>query len=65
MKVSGRPAHTVALDVRDQDGRSARLRFTLVSVDDERSAFLLGIGMAAREGKQPEADLVLESASLE
>lgn len=41
--VDGRPAHTVALTVRDGEGGTAHLRMTLVSVDGGRSAFLLGI----------------------
>ncbi|MFD0381607.1 hypothetical protein ACFQ2B_01710 [Streptomyces stramineus] len=41
--VSGRAAHTVLRDVKDGKGRTARIRMTLVAVDDTRSAFLLGV----------------------
>ncbi|WJV48428.1 hypothetical protein [Streptomyces flavofungini] len=71
--VDGRPAHTVALAVRDGEGGTAHLRLTLVSVDGGRSAFLLGVatpgtgvGPYADKGPVDEAavDDVLASAAL-
>ncbi|MFH9067869.1 hypothetical protein [Streptomyces alboflavus] len=53
--VDGRPAHTVALAVRDGEGGTAHLRLTLVSVDDTRSAFLLGLATPGT-GVGPYAD---------
>ncbi|GHC44647.1 hypothetical protein [Streptomyces flavofungini] len=53
--VGGRPAHTVALAVRDGEGGTAHLRMTLVSLDGGRSAFLLGIATPGL-GTGPNAD---------
>ena len=53
--VDGRPAHTVALVVRDGEGGTAHLRLTLVSVDGTRSAFLLGLATPGT-GVGPYAD---------
>ncbi|MGK5732516.1 hypothetical protein [Streptomyces sp. URMC 124] len=72
--VDGRPAHTVALRVRDGkrggtggpegSGGEGHLRLTLVSVDDSRSAFLLGIAQPGGPVEAREVDQVMESASL-
>ncbi|MBB4887290.1 hypothetical protein WEB32_03745 [Streptomyces netropsis] len=62
--VSDRPAHTVALKVNDRQGHTAHLRMTLVSVDDSRAAFLLGVTQPAGPAERREVDSVLESASL-
>ncbi|MEU4348168.1 hypothetical protein [Streptomyces sp. NPDC023838] len=67
--VSGRPAYTVALSVRDDTGRAGRMRLTLVTRGGDRSAFLLGVtespeptGGAGREAD--EVDAVLASAAV-
>ncbi|MGX8904509.1 hypothetical protein ACR820_04395 [Streptomyces netropsis] len=62
--VSDRPAHTVVLKVNDRQGHTSHLRMTLISVDDRRSAFLLGITQPAGPTERREVDSVLESASL-
>ncbi|WFB08818.1 hypothetical protein LRS74_18540 [Streptomyces sp. LX-29] len=61
--VSDRPAHTVALRVDDGEGHQLHLRMTLVSVDDHRSAFLLGLSGDAPERRE-RVDAVVESASV-
>lgn len=62
--VSDRPAHTVVLRVEDGKGGIGHLRITIVSVDDERSAFLLGIALPAESSARERVDEVLESAEL-
>ncbi|MFF7023150.1 hypothetical protein ACFY97_19365 [Streptomyces klenkii] len=66
--VDGRPAHTVALRVSaDKQGASipGHLRLTIVSVDDSRSAFLLGVAQPGGPEENREVDRVMESASLD
>ncbi|MEU0397986.1 hypothetical protein ABZ208_35575 [Streptomyces sp. NPDC006208] len=41
--VSSHPAHTVTLNVKEEKGGTARLTMTLITVDDNRTSFLLGI----------------------
>lgn len=62
--VDGHPAHTVALRVDAEEGGPARLRMTLLRVDDTRAAFLLGIDQPAGGPVQEEVDQVLESAEV-
>ncbi|MEU8827533.1 hypothetical protein [Streptomyces sp. NPDC048636] len=65
VEVGGRPAHTVALAVRDADGGTEkRLRLTLVSVRDDRSAFLLGVAQSPEKAARQEVDSVLENATV-
>ena len=65
VEVDGRPAHTVALKVTDGEGGAAgHVRLTLVSVDDSRSAFLLGVAQPGGTQEEREVDAVLESAAL-
>ncbi|MFF3938872.1 hypothetical protein [Streptomyces phaeofaciens] len=65
VEVDGRPAHTVALKVTDGEGAAAgHVRLTLVSVDDSRSAFLLGVAQPGGTQEEREVDAVLESAAL-
>ncbi|WKX71839.1 hypothetical protein [Streptomyces sp. XD-27] len=59
--VSGRPAHTAVLKVTHPDCGTLYLRMTVVSVDDSRSAFLLGL--SPQQGRD-EVDAVLKDASL-
>ncbi|QIB45529.1 hypothetical protein [Streptomyces aureoverticillatus] len=61
--VDGRPAHTVALAVKDGEGGTAHLRLTLITVDDKRTAFLLGIAMPGTSAEKQTVDDVLASAS--
>ncbi|MFF5018894.1 hypothetical protein [Streptomyces sp. NPDC001165] len=42
-EVDGRPAHTAVLRIRNGDDGTARLEMTLVTVDGERTAFLLAV----------------------
>ncbi|MFF4574550.1 hypothetical protein [Streptomyces sp. NPDC001410] len=42
-EVDSRPAHTAVLRIRNGDDGTARLEMTLVTVDDERTAFLLAV----------------------
>ncbi|MFI9308338.1 hypothetical protein [Streptomyces triculaminicus] len=62
--VSGRPAHTVVLKVNDGKGGEAHLRMTLIAVDDNRSAFLLGLTQPAGPSANKLVDAVLESATV-
>lgn len=62
--VSDRPAHTVALKVRDSEGGPVHLRLTLIATEDSRSAFLLGIAQPDGPAERQEVDEVLESASV-
>ncbi|MBZ4318370.1 hypothetical protein [Streptomyces huiliensis] len=62
--VDGHPAHTVALRVDAEKDGPARLRMTLLQVDDARSAFLLGIDQPAGGPVQEEVDQVLESTKV-
>ncbi|MFD9908667.1 hypothetical protein [Streptomyces sp. NPDC059063] len=62
-EVDGRPAHTVALAVKDGEGGTAHLRLTLVAVDDGRSAFLMGLAMPGTSPERETVDEVLASAS--
>lgn len=65
VEVGGRPAHTVVLRTTDKEtGGEGHLRLTLVSVDDSRSAFLLGVVHPAGTEEAREADAVVESAGL-
>ena len=64
VEVDGRPAHTVALKVTDGEGAAGHVRLTLVSVDDSRSAFLLGVAQPGGTQEEREVDAVLESAAL-
>lgn len=41
--VSGHPAHTVMLNVKEDKGGTAHLTMTLTTVDDNRTSFVLGI----------------------
>ncbi|WP_157855913.1 DcrB/PsbP domain-containing protein [Streptomyces aureocirculatus] len=61
--VDGRPAHTVALAVQDGEGGTAHLRLTVITVDDGRTAFLLGIAMPGTSPEKQTVDDVLASAS--
>ncbi|MBH5338372.1 hypothetical protein IHE55_27705 [Streptomyces pactum] len=64
--VTGRPAHTVALKVSHRDCGTLHLRLTLASVDDDRSAFLIGLATWAERdvaGREM-VDAVLADASL-
>lgn len=62
--VSGRPAYTVALDVRDESGRSGRMRLTIVTRNGDRSAFLLGVTESPETTDSRVADAVLASAAM-
>ncbi|MGW2705924.1 hypothetical protein [Streptomyces sp. NPDC001340] len=42
-EVDGRPAHTAVLRIRNGNDGTARLEMTLVTVDGERTAFLLAV----------------------
>ncbi|QKW54052.1 hypothetical protein [Streptomyces buecherae] len=59
--VGDRPAHTAVLKVAHPDCGTLYLRMTLVSLDDSRSAFLLGL--TEQQGRE-QVDRVLEDASL-
>ncbi|MEU7135488.1 hypothetical protein [Streptomyces sp. NPDC046261] len=61
-RVSGRPAHTVALKVNDGHGKIGHLRLTLIAEPDDRSSFLLGIAQPAGPAERQAVDTVLESA---
>ncbi|GAA0589512.1 hypothetical protein [Streptomyces crystallinus] len=70
--VSGRPAHTVVLNVHDDSGRAGRIRLTIVERGDDRSAFLLGVTESPAGASEPaeqidgrEVDAVLASAAVE
>ncbi|MDI3389310.1 hypothetical protein QIS99_24370 [Streptomyces sp. B-S-A8] len=41
--VDGRPAHTVTSAVEDGEGGEVHLQITIVTLDDSRSAFLIGL----------------------
>ncbi|MGA4841625.1 hypothetical protein [Streptomyces sp. G45] len=62
--VSGRPAHTTVLAVKDGEGGTAHLRLTLTAADANRSVFLLGVAKPGQGSEQPLTDAVLESAKL-
>ncbi|MFE0252006.1 hypothetical protein [Streptomyces sp. NPDC059010] len=69
LTVDGRPAHTVVVNVADSDTGPGRLRMTVVSVDDSRVAFLIGITTGsdgnAEQNTGPETvDAVLRSMSV-
>ncbi len=59
--VGDRPAHTALLKVTHPDCGTLYLRMTLISLDDSRSAFLLGL--TEQQGRE-QVDRVLEDASL-
>lgn len=59
--VSDRPAHTAVLKVTHPDCGTLHLRLTLISLDDNRSAFLLGI--TEQQGRE-QVDSLLENVSL-
>ncbi|GGP45737.1 hypothetical protein [Streptomyces melanogenes] len=63
--VSGHPAYTVALDVRDDSGRAGRMRLTIVTRGGDRSAFLLGVTESPEPGDNEVVDAVLASAATE
>ncbi|QKV90869.1 hypothetical protein HUT19_03210 [Streptomyces sp. NA02950] len=63
VEVGDRPAHTVALTVHD-GGTDHHLRLTLVSVRDDRAAFLLGVAQSPERAARQEVDTVLESAAV-
>ncbi|MGW0769365.1 hypothetical protein [Streptomyces sp. NPDC002676] len=44
-EVDGQPAHTVVLRISTDDGGTAGLRMTVVTIHGERTSFLLGITM--------------------
>ncbi|MFJ9817295.1 hypothetical protein ACIRU3_18860 [Streptomyces sp. NPDC101151] len=50
-ELDGRPAQTAVLRIRNGDDGTARLEMTLVTVDGERTAFLLGINTDAADAK--------------
>ncbi|MFG2293894.1 hypothetical protein [Streptomyces sp. NPDC048603] len=60
--VGGRPAHTVALKVDDGRGGTAHLRLTVMTVADDRSAFLLGIAQPSDAAERQEIDQIMSSA---
>ncbi|CAL9550189.1 hypothetical protein SUDANB105_04403 [Streptomyces sp. enrichment culture] len=60
----GRPAHTVALRVADEEGSTGHLRLTVIAVDDTRTAFLLTVVQPATAPEDETADAVLESAAV-
>lgn len=62
--ISDRPAHTVVLRFEDGNGQTGHLRMTVVSVDDQRSAFLLGIALSDGPAARERVDGVLASAKL-
>ncbi|MEU9015774.1 hypothetical protein AB0D12_40160 [Streptomyces sp. NPDC048479] len=63
--VSGHPAHTVWLRVKDKKGGLAHLRLTLVTVDDKRSSFVLGIATGTPDtATDGEVDAVMESTKV-
>lgn len=69
LTVDGRPAHTVVLNVTDSDTGPGRLRMTIISVDDSRVAFLIGITTrpeqtTGQKTGQETVDAVLRSASV-
>ncbi|MBL1101097.1 hypothetical protein [Streptomyces coffeae] len=65
VEVDDRPAHTVALTVRDREsGTDHHLRLTLVSVRDDRAALLLGVSLSPEKAARQEVDTVLESAGV-
>jgi hypothetical protein len=61
--VSGRPAHTVTLNVRNGEGGTGQLRFTLVRLGESRSAFIMGVANTADPAQRREVAAVLKSAS--
>lgn len=63
-KVSGRPAHTVVLKFKDDEGGTGHLRLTLIAVDGTRSAFLIGLAVRVGDAGRKRVDAVLESASI-
>ncbi|MFI1102066.1 hypothetical protein [Streptomyces melanogenes] len=63
--VSGHPAYTVALSVRDDSGRAGRMRLTIVTRSGDRSAFLLGVTESPERGDSEVVDAVLASAATE
>lgn len=63
-EVDGRPAHTVALKVKDGAGGSGRLRMTLISLSGSRTAFLLGVANSPDPADLQEVDTVVESVSV-
>ncbi|WP_432585206.1 hypothetical protein ABVG11_03210 [Streptomyces sp. HD1123-B1] len=65
VEVDDRPAHTVSLTVRAADGGTENhLRLTLISVRDDRVAFLLGVAESPEKPARQEVDAVLDSASV-
>uniref|UniRef100_A0AAU2VF82 Secreted protein n=1 Tax=Streptomyces sp. NBC_00003 TaxID=2903608 RepID=A0AAU2VF82_9ACTN len=60
--VSGRPAYTVVLSVRDDTGRAGRMRLTIVVQSSDQSGFLLGITQSPEPTDSREVDAVLASA---
>ncbi|CAM5272454.1 hypothetical protein SXANM310S_02967 [Streptomyces xanthochromogenes] len=63
-KVSGRAAYTVVLSVRGETGTAGRIRFTLVTLSSDRSAFLLGVTESPEPSDSREVDAVLASAAV-
>lgn len=67
--VSDRPAHTVVLTVAHRACGTLHLRMTVISVDDNRSAFLIGLAYGhvretGREQGRRLADAVIKDASV-
>ncbi|MEU3602807.1 hypothetical protein ABZ714_29485 [Streptomyces sp. NPDC006798] len=62
--VDGRPAHTVVVKVTGTDCGKLHLRLNVVSVDDSRSAFLLGVTDDTGAGNSRLIDDVLADMSL-
>ncbi|MFC0600878.1 hypothetical protein [Streptomyces palmae] len=63
--VDDRPAHTVLLKVRDEDGPAGRLRMTVISLPGDRAAFLIGFSGPGDAAEGRLVDLVLESVAVE
>ncbi|MFI6055074.1 hypothetical protein ACIBCO_33925 [Streptomyces violascens] len=62
--VSGRPAYTVLLSTRDENGTAGRLRLTIVTRSGDQSAFLLGVTESPESSASREVDAVLASAAV-
>ncbi|MDI3417987.1 hypothetical protein [Streptomyces luteolus] len=63
--VDGRAAHTATVRMEDGDGGNLYMRMTVVSVNDSRAVFLLGLFAEPGTPEEADVDAVVASASFE
>ncbi|MFM9369629.1 hypothetical protein [Streptomyces sp. Da 82-17] len=63
--VDGRAAHAATVRMEDGDGGKLYMRMTVVSVNDSRAVFLLGLFAEPGTPEEADADAVVASASFD